>query len=131
MGIFQLIFRPKLCPKYNFRKTMCSCRSSLILLQILIYPLPFPSFPQIKNNPYRKIIIPSLPHPTTSPKKETEKKKPLLFLFSPPFLRSNTIPLLSHPYHIRATLTPLYLPHKPTSPIPHNPHKQRLSDLYN
>lgn len=66
-----------------------------MLLQTLFYPLPFPSFPQIKNNPYRKIIIPSLPHPTTSPKKEKEKKKPLLSLFSPPFLRSNTIPLLS------------------------------------
>lgn len=74
----------------------CSRGSSLMLLQTLFYPLPFPSFPQIKNNPYRKIIIPSLPHPTTSPKKEKEKKKPLLSLFSPPFLRSNTIPLLSH-----------------------------------
>lgn len=65
------------------QKHICSRGSSLMILQTLFYPLPFPSFPQIKNTLYRKIIIPSLPHPTTSLKKEKEKKNPLLFLYSP------------------------------------------------
>jgi len=56
-----------------------------MLLQILFYPLPITSFPQIKNNPYRKIIIPSLPHPTTPEQSSLQLLNALKKLFTSPF----------------------------------------------
>ena len=54
-----------------------------------------------------------------TPNHLTEKrKKPLLFLCSPPSLRSNTTPLLSHPYDIRATIAPLFFPTSQPLPSP-------------